>query len=113
MPVAVVNEPFVNKFLGGRHPIGRRIRVEDSRAGAALPVLREAAVLVAIGLGLGLGAAWWLTRYVESQLYGVAPHDPWTLTVCAVLLTTVAGLAAWVPARRATRIDPLAALRSE
>jgi predicted permease len=93
--------------------IGIRIALGARTSQVAGPVLREAAVLVAIGLGLGLGAAWWLTRYVESQLYGVAPHDPWTLIVCAVALTTVAGLAAWLPARRATRIDPLAALRSE
>ena len=93
--------------------IGIRIALGARTSQVAWPVLREAAVLVVIGLGVGLGAAWWLTRYVESQLYGVAPHDRWTLIVCAVALTTVAGLAAWVPARRATRIDPLAALRSE
>ena len=93
--------------------IGIRIALGARTSQVAGPVLREAAVLVVIGLGVGLGAAWWLTRYVESQLYGVAPHDRWTLIVCAVALTTVAGLAAWVPARRATRIDPLAALRSE
>jgi predicted permease len=93
--------------------IGIRIALGARTSQVAGTVLREAAVLVLIGLGLGLGAAWWLTRYVESQLYGVAPHDSWTLTLCAVALTTVAGLAAWVPARRATRIDPLVALRSE
>jgi predicted permease len=93
--------------------IGIRIALGARRMHVAGPVLREAVVLVTIGLGLGLGAAWWLTRYVESQLYGVAPHDPLTLTACAVALTTIAGLAAWLPARRATQIDPLAALRSE
>ena len=93
--------------------IGIRIALGARTSQVAGPVLREAAVLVVIGLGVGLGAAWWLSRYVESQLYAVAPHDPLTLTACAVALTTVAGLAAWVPARRATRIDPLAALRSE
>jgi predicted permease len=93
--------------------IGIRIALGARTSQVAGPVLREAAVLVVIGLGVGLGAAWWLARYVESQLYGVAPHDLWTVIVCVVALTTVAGLAAWVPARRATRIDPLAALRSE
>jgi predicted permease len=93
--------------------IGIRIALGARGSQVAWRILREATVLVGIGLGLGLGAAWWLTRFVESQLYGVTPHDPWTLAACVVALTAIAGLAVWVPARRAARTDPLVALRSE
>jgi ABC-type antimicrobial peptide transport system permease subunit len=77
----------------------------------AARVLREAAILVSIGLLLGFGAAWWLGRYVQAQLYGVTPADTTTILLAGVSLTVVAAVAAMVPARRASRIAPMSALR--
>jgi ABC-type antimicrobial peptide transport system permease subunit len=79
-------------------------------------ILKQGMVLTAIGVTLGLGSAYVLTKYLESltsMLFGVKPRDPWTFAVIAVLLTTVALLASLIPARRATKVDPLVALRYE
>jgi ABC-type antimicrobial peptide transport system permease subunit len=70
-------------------------------------------VLVAIGLAVGFGAAWWLGRYVQNQLYGVQPADTATILIAAVTLAAVAGLASALPARRAARVTPMSALRDE
>jgi putative ABC transport system permease protein len=76
-------------------------------------VLRQGAVMTAIGLAAGLGAAVPLGRFVTSFLYGVEATDPLTYALVGVLLAVVALLAALVPARRATRLDPATTLRSE
>ena len=70
-------------------------------------------LLFAIGLAIGIPAAVGLGRYVSTQLYGVQPNDPWIGSVAVVLLTAVAVLAGMLPARHASRIDPLVALRYE
>ena len=72
--------------------------------------------LTLIGIALGLGAAYVLTKYLESltsMLFGVQPTDPLTYAVTAALLIAVSLIACFVPARRATRVDPLVALRYE
>jgi putative ABC transport system permease protein len=69
--------------------------------------------MVLLGLGIGLALTFALTRVVEGMIYGVAPSDPLTLGGVVVVLGGVALLACWLPARRATRIDPMVALRSE
>jgi putative ABC transport system permease protein len=79
----------------------------------ARSVLQEAGVLVAIGLVTGFASAWWLGRYVESQLYGITPADGTTIVLAAIILTLVAALAATLPARRAARVSPMTALREE
>jgi len=85
-----------------------------SRASAVVGlVLRQALGYGGAGLALGLCGAVALTRVLESQLHGVTPTDPFTYGVTTVLLGVVVGLAAYVPARRATRVDPMEALRSE
>ena len=79
----------------------------------AWPILREALMLTAIGIAFGLAVALALVRLIRFFIYGVKPHDPLTMIGAAVLMITVAALAAWIPARRAAKIDPMEALRYE
>jgi putative ABC transport system permease protein len=76
-------------------------------------VFRIAAVMTLSGVALGLAASTWLTRSMESQLYGVAPIDPLTFCAVPLLLILIAATAAWSPARRAMKVDPMEALRQE
>jgi putative ABC transport system permease protein len=76
-------------------------------------VIRQGMVLAMIGIVIGVGAALWLTRFLSSVLFGVKPWDPTAFLATPVLLSVVAFLAVWVPARRATRVNPMAALRFE
>jgi predicted permease len=93
--------------------IGIRMALGALASQIAGGVLREAGWLVGGGLALGFAAAWWLGRYVQSQLYGVAPADPQTIAAAALALAAVAAVAALVPARRAARVAPMTALREE
>jgi ABC-type lipoprotein release transport system permease subunit len=70
-------------------------------------------VLAVIGVVLGLAGAWSITRFMSSLLVDVSPTDIFTLTVVSFLLLGVALLACYIPARRATKVDPLVALRYE
>ena len=76
-------------------------------------ILVKGLVLVAWGTGFGLIGCYWLSSLVSTQLYGVSPNDPATLAAVAGLLIAVALLASYLPARRATKVDPLVALRYE
>jgi putative ABC transport system permease protein len=76
-------------------------------------VFRDGAVLVLPGLGLGLAGAAAATRLLDSQLHGVSAGDPASYAAAALVLGLAAALAAWLPARRAARVDPMLALRSE
>jgi len=74
-------------------------------------VLKRAALLVAIGVVVGAGFSVWASTVVASLLYGLHPHDPQTLTGAAGMLAAVGALAGWLPAWRASRIEPANVLR--
>jgi len=76
-------------------------------------VLRQGLLLTSIGIGIGLAGAIALTRYIEGMLYDVKPLDPVTYVAVVALFAAVASIASYLPARRATRIDPMTALRYE
>jgi ABC-type antimicrobial peptide transport system permease subunit len=76
-------------------------------------VVRQGRVLTTIGLVGGLIVSAWATQLMANLLVGVEPNDPLTLTGIVVLFLVVAAAACFVPARRATRVDPLTALRAE
>jgi predicted permease len=99
--------------------IGIRMAFGASQIDVLKMVIRQGMTLAVIGVALGLGGAYLLTKYLESRmnlsrmLYGVEPNDPLTYGVTAVLLTVVALIACYLPARRATKVDPMIALRCE
>jgi ABC-type antimicrobial peptide transport system permease subunit len=76
-------------------------------------VMSEVLVLLAIGLAIGVPAAFGLGRFVSAQLYGIQASDPWIAATAITILIGVSGLAGFVPAHRASRIDPILALRYE
>ncbi|HNY38839.1 MAG TPA: ABC transporter permease [Bryobacteraceae bacterium] len=76
-------------------------------------VWREALLLSALGAAAGVPAALAMTKLIKSRLFGVEPNDPATLAATVALLVLVAGIAAWIPSRRASRLEPIRSLRSE
>ena len=93
--------------------IGIRMALGASARQVLWIVLRESLALVGTGIATGLLMAYAATRFISSQLYGVKPTDPLTITAATVALAAVAILAGYIPARRATKVDPLVALRYE
>ena len=86
------------------------------RRNVLMMVVRQGMVLTLVGIAIGLGAAFMLTKYLESltsMLFGVEARDPWTFAFIGLLLAMVALVASLVPARRATKVNPLGALRYE
>jgi len=96
-----------------RGEIGIRMALGAQQARVLRMVLREVAILITIGLAVGLGAALATTRFVASFLYGIKPNDPWALFLAAAVLALAAAMAGFLPARRASHLDPMAALREE
>jgi predicted permease len=105
----------VMSFVVGRRTreIGIRLALGATPGGTVAAVLRETGVLVALGLGIALAVAWPLGRLIQSQLYGVSPLDPRTTVAAAAIVAAVALLAAALPARRASTVNPIEALRAE
>jgi predicted permease len=93
--------------------IGVRMVLGAQPSGVLCMVLRETILLAAAGIVIGTPIALWLTRLAKSFLFGLEPHDPVVMVLAVVCLLAVSLLAGWLPARRAARIDPVAALRNE
>jgi ABC-type antimicrobial peptide transport system permease subunit len=93
--------------------LGLRLALGAEPSGVLWIVMREVLILLAIGLVIGIPAAIGLGRYVSSQLYGIQANDPWIAVATVALLTVVSAAAGLIPATRASRIDPILALRYE
>jgi predicted permease len=93
--------------------IGIRMALGGTARDVMRLVLKQGVRMVIVGLAVGLLAAWGLTRVMTSLLIGVSPRDPLTYATVVIVLSAVALLACWIPARRATRVDPGIALRYE
>jgi predicted permease len=93
--------------------MGIRLALGANRIAVEWLVLRESLLMVALGVAAGVPAALAVTGLVRKLLYGVAPNDPFSFAVAAVLMAAVGAFAAWIPARRAGKVDPVIALRCE
>jgi predicted permease len=104
----------ISYFVGQRtHEIGVRIALGAQKLNVLGLVVGQGFALTLVGIGCGLAGAIGMTRFLSSLLYGVRPTDPLTFLAVSVLLTGVALLACYIPARRAARVDPIVALRHE
>jgi putative ABC transport system permease protein len=93
--------------------IGLRLALGAEPSGVAAMILRQSAGVTMIGIGVGLVAALAGGRVIETLLYNVSPRDPIVIGVVTLLLTGIALIACWLPARRAARLSPLEALRTD
>jgi predicted permease len=93
--------------------IGIRIALGATSRNVAWPVICSALLMAVVGVAIAIPVVFAILRFVRSYLFGVEPHDPATLSGAIALLLAVAILAAWIPARRAAKVDPMEALRYE
>ncbi|MCP3168908.1 ABC transporter permease [Myxococcus qinghaiensis] len=93
--------------------MGIRMALGADSSDVLVMVLRQGLKLAGLGVAVGLVMSLGLARFLGGMLYGVTAYDPWTFTAVAVLLGGVTLLATWLPARRASRVDPIVSLRSE
>jgi ABC-type antimicrobial peptide transport system permease subunit len=104
----------ISYLVGQRtHEIGVRVALGAQQSDVLKLVLGHGAKMALLGVAVGLLAALALTRLMSNQLFGVSPHDPLTFAAVATLLMLVALAACYLPARRATRVDPIIALRHD
>jgi ABC-type antimicrobial peptide transport system permease subunit len=95
-----------------RTEIAIRLALGAPGGGVVRLVLGRVALLVGLGIATGAGVSVWMSRFVATLLYGLDARDPVTLAVAALILAAVGAMAGWLPALRASRIDPLEILRS-
>jgi putative ABC transport system permease protein len=95
------------------HEIGIRMALGAERRNVLRVIVRQGLRLTLLGVVLGIAGAWALTSFLASLLFGVAPRDPATFVLVSLALVVVSILACYIPARRATRVDPMVALRYE
>jgi ABC-type antimicrobial peptide transport system permease subunit len=93
--------------------IGLRMALGAHSRQVLTMILRETSWLSGIGVVLGVLIATGVTRFIQSMLFGLKPYDPLTMGEAVLVMSTVALLAGWLPARRASRLDPMTALRHE
>ncbi|MBV8553745.1 MAG: FtsX-like permease family protein [Acidobacteriaceae bacterium] len=91
--------------------IGIRMAIGAAKTDVLWRVMREVLILLGIGMAIAFPAAWILTQSVRSQLYGIDPVDPMSIATASLAIGCVALFAGYLPTRRATRIDPMCALR--
>jgi putative ABC transport system permease protein len=96
-----------------KHEVGIRMALGAGRSDVLSMILGQFAALVAVGIALGVAGSLLLTRFIERQLYGVSPTDPVTFIIASLILAAAAMIACYVPARRATKLDPMVVLRYE
>jgi len=93
--------------------VGIRMAMGARPRDVAWPILRQAVLLAALGVVVAIPITLALSRLMQGVVYGITPHDPLTMIGAAALMVVIAALAAWIPARRAAKIDPMEALRYE
>jgi putative ABC transport system permease protein len=93
--------------------IGIRMALGAQRGTVVGMVMGESMLLVGIGVALGLIAALWAGRFVKTVLYGLSANDPLTIAAAVALIAMVSALAGYLPARRASNVDPIEALRQQ
>ena len=104
----------ISYVVGQRtHEIGVRMALGAQSADVMRLVVGEGAKMALLGVAAGIASSFGLTRLMANQLFGITAHDPLTFAAVASVLTVVALLACYLPARRAVRVDPALALRCE
>ena len=113
--IAIIGVYGVLTYVVGQRTkeIGVRIALGATRGEVLSLILRRGALIVLLGIGVGIAGAAWLSRYLEGMLFGITQFDAGTYILAAVTFASIALLASYIPARRATVVDPLTALRSE